>query len=130
MTCREQPEHRYLGDADRRRGDSAHDLLALDYVRALTYQVMASKLVRKLNLPVLQAAISASVTQGVSQSGQAVRDLNQIGWFVMGNAISVPLEAFWAPIFLCVLFVLHWLYGLVASFWAIIILSLSLLSVF
>jgi ATP-binding cassette subfamily C protein len=102
----------------------------LDYVRALTYQVMASKLVRKLNLPVLQAAISASVTQGVSQSGQAVRDLNDIRSFVMGNAISVPLEAFWAPIFLCVLFALHWLYGLVALISAIIILSLSLLSDF
>ncbi|MDP8920691.1 MAG: type I secretion system permease/ATPase [Pseudomonadota bacterium] len=102
----------------------------LDYVRALTYQVMASKLVRKLNLPVLQAAISASVTQGVSQSGQAIRDLNDIRSFVVGNAISVPLEAFWAPIFLGVLFALHWLYGLVALISAIIIVSFSLLSDF
>ena len=66
---------------------------ALDYVRALTYQVMASKLVRKLNLPVLQAAVSASVTKSVSQSSQAIRDLNDIRSFVVGNAISVPLEA-------------------------------------
>jgi ATP-binding cassette subfamily C protein len=102
----------------------------LDYVRALTYQVMASKLVRKLNLPVLQAAISASVTQGVSQSGQAIRDLNDIRSFVVGNAISVPLEAFWAPIFLGVLFALHWLYGLVALISAIIIVFFSLLSDF
>ena len=91
---------------------------------------MASKLVRKLNLPVLQAAVSASVTKGRFQSGQAIRDLNDIRSFVMGNAISVPLEAFWAPIFLAVLFALHWLYGLVALISAIIILSLSLLSDF
>lgn len=102
----------------------------LDYVRALTYQVMASKLVRKLNLPVLQAAVSASVTQGVSQSGQAIRDLNDIRSFVVGNAISVPLEAFWAPIFLAVLFALHWLYGLVALVSATIILCLSMFSDF
>lgn len=102
----------------------------LDYVRALTYQVMASKLVRKLNLPVLQAAVSASVVKGVSQSGQAIRDLNDIRTFITGNAISVPLEALWSPIFLAVLFALHWLYGLVALVSAIIIIALSLLSDF
>jgi ATP-binding cassette subfamily C protein len=102
----------------------------IDYVRALTYQVMASKLVRKLNLPVLQAAVSASVVKGVSQSGQAIRDLNDIRTFVTGNAISVPLEAFWAPIFLAVLFALHWLYGLVALVSAVIIIALSLISDF
>ena len=102
----------------------------LDYVRALTYQVMGSKLVRKLNLPILQAAVSASVTQGVAQSGQAIRNLNDIRSFVVGNAISVPLEALWAPIFLGVLFALHWLYGLVALVSATVIVSLSLLSDF
>ncbi|EIM24778.1 type I secretion system permease/ATPase [Microvirga lotononidis] len=102
----------------------------LDYVRALTYQVMASKLVRKLNLPVLEAAISASVTKGISKSGQSIRDLNDIRTFIVGSAISVPLEAFWAPIFLAVLFALHWLYGLVALVSATIIISLSLLSDF
>jgi ATP-binding cassette subfamily C protein len=102
----------------------------LDYVRALTYQVMASKLVRKLNLPVLQAAVSASVVKGVSQSGQSIRDLNDIRNFVIGNAISVPLEALWSPIFLAVLFALHWLYGLVAMVSAIIIIALSLFSDF
>jgi ATP-binding cassette subfamily C protein len=102
----------------------------LDYVRALTYQVMASKLIRKLNLPVLQAAVSASVTQGVAQSGHAIRELNDIRSFIVGNAISVPLEAFWAPIFLGVLFALHWLYGLVALVSATVILGLSLLSDF
>ncbi len=102
----------------------------LDYVRALTYQVIASKLLRKLNLPVLEAAISTSVTQGISRSGQVIRDLNDIRSFIVGNSISVPLEAFWSPIFLAVLFALHWLYGLVALISAVIILTLSLLSDF
>jgi ATP-binding cassette subfamily C protein len=100
----------------------------LDYVRAFTYQVMASKLVRKLNLPVLQAAISASVLKGVSRSGQTLRDLNDIRSFITGNAISMPLEALWSPIFLAVLFALHWMYGLVAVLSATIIICLSLLS--
>lgn len=100
----------------------------LDYVRALTYQVMASKLVRKLNLPVLQAAVSASATKDVSQSGQAIRELSEIRSFITGSAISVPLEALWSPIFLMVLFALHWLYGLVALISALIIIAISLFS--
>jgi ATP-binding cassette subfamily C protein len=100
----------------------------LDYVRSLTFQVMASQLVRKLNLPILEAAVSTSIGKGVVQSGQAIRDLNDIRSFVTGNAISMPLEAAWSPIFLAVLFALHPLYGLVAAVSATIIIVLSLVS--
>jgi len=102
----------------------------LDYIRALTYQVMASGLVRKLNLPVLQAAVSTSIDRGVVQSGQAIRDLHDLRTFITGNAISVPLEAFWSPIFLAVLFALHPLFGVVAAVSAGIIVVMSLLSDF
>jgi ATP-binding cassette subfamily C protein len=102
----------------------------LDYLRALTYQVMASQLVRKLNLPILEAAVSTSIGKGVTQSGQAIRDLNDIRSFVTGNAISMPLEAAWSPIFLAVLFALHPLYGLVAAVSATVIIVLSLASDF
>ena len=102
----------------------------LDYLRALTYQVMASQLVRKLNLPILEAAVSTSIGKGVTQSGQAIRDLHDVRTFITGNAISMPLEAAWSPIFLAVLFSLHPIYGLVAAVSATIIVLLSLLSDF
>src|SRR5690606_32105795 len=86
----------------------------LDFIRALTFQVMGSILLRKLNLPVLQAAVSASVGRGAAHAAQSMRDLNDIRSFITGNAISVPLEALWSPIFLAVLFALHPLYGIVA----------------
>src|SRR6478735_5981902 len=54
----------------------------LDYVRALTFQVMGSLLLRRMNLPVLQAAVSASVQQGSGRAGQAIRDLNDLRSFV------------------------------------------------
>jgi len=102
----------------------------LDYVRALTYQVMASNLIRKLNLPILQAAISTSIEKGVTQSSQAIRDIHELRTFITGNAISIPLEALWSPIFLAVLFALHPLFGLVAVVSAGIIVIMSLLSDF
>jgi ATP-binding cassette subfamily C protein len=91
---------------------------------------MASQLVRKLNLPILEAAVSTAIGKGVTQSGQAIRDLHDIRTFITGNAISMPLEAAWSPIFLAVLFALHPLYGLVAAISATIIVVLSLLSDF
>ncbi|MCB8821419.1 type I secretion system permease/ATPase [Microvirga rosea] len=100
----------------------------LDYIRALTFQVMGSLLLRRLNLPVLQAAVTASIHQGSGRAGQAIRDLNDLRSFVTGNAISVPLEAIWCPIFLAVLFALHPLYGLVALVSAVLIVVLSLVS--
>ncbi|MGO4571243.1 type I secretion system permease/ATPase [Microvirga sp. 2TAF3] len=100
----------------------------LDFVRALTFQVMGSILIRKLNLPVLQAAVSASVQHGAARAGQAIRDLNDIRSFITGNAIGVPLEAIWCPIFLAVLFALHPLYGLVALVSATLLVVLSLIS--
>ncbi|MBF9233881.1 type I secretion system permease/ATPase [Microvirga alba] len=100
----------------------------LDFVRALTFQVMGSMLLRKLNLPVLQAAVSASVQHGAARAGQAIRDLNDIRSFISGSAISVPLEAIWSPIFLAVLFALHPLYGFVALVSATVLVVLSLIS--
>ncbi|WP_210483389.1 type I secretion system permease/ATPase [Microvirga antarctica] len=102
----------------------------LDFIRALTFQVMGSILLRKLNLPVLQAAVSASVGRGAAHAGQAMRDLNDIRSFITGSAISVPLEAAWSPIFLAVLFALHPLYGFVAVVSATILVVMSFLSDF
>ncbi|NIX78352.1 type I secretion system permease/ATPase [Microvirga terricola] len=100
----------------------------LDFVRALTFQVMGSMVVRRLNLPVLQATVAASVQHGSARAGQAIRDLNDIRSFIAGSAIGVPLEAIWCPIFLAVLFALHPLYGLVALTSATLIVALSLIS--
>ncbi|MDJ1159988.1 type I secretion system permease/ATPase [Chelatococcus sp. SYSU_G07232] len=100
----------------------------LDFVRALTFQVMGSALLRKLNLPVLQAAVSASLGRSGARASQAIRDLNDIRSFITGSAIGVPLEAIWCPIFLAVLFALHPIYGLVALVSATILVVLSLVS--
>ncbi|MBB4018677.1 ATP-binding cassette subfamily C protein [Chelatococcus caeni] len=102
----------------------------LDYIRSLTFQVMGGTLVRRLNLPVLQAAISASVGRGGVRASQAIRDLNDIRSFLTGSAIGVPLEVIWCPIFLAVLFALHPLYGILAIISAAILVVLSLVSDF
>lgn len=100
----------------------------IEFIRSLTFQTMASIFARKLNLPALQAAVSASLEQGSGQATQAIRDLNDIRYFIASSAIATPLEAAWSPIFLAVLFALHPVYGLVGIVSLVILLVLGVLS--
>ena len=54
----------------------------IEFIRSLTFQTMASIFARRLNLPALQAAVSASLEQGSGQATQAIRDLNDIRYFI------------------------------------------------
>ncbi|WP_336810422.1 type I secretion system permease/ATPase [Bosea sp. MMO-172] len=100
----------------------------IEFIRSLTFQAMASIFARKLNLPALQAAVSSSLEKGSGQATQAIRDLNDIRFFIASSAIATPLEAAWSPIFLAVLFALHPIYGLVGLASLIILLLLGVLS--
>ncbi|HEV7256942.1 MAG TPA: type I secretion system permease/ATPase [Bosea sp. (in: a-proteobacteria)] len=100
----------------------------VEFVRSLTFQAMASIFARQLNLPALQAAVSASLEQGSGQATQAIRDLNDIRYFIASSAVATPLEAAWSPIFLAVLFALHPVYGLVGLVSLVILLVLGVLS--
>ncbi len=100
----------------------------IEFIRSLTFQTMASIFARQLNLPALQAAVSASLEQGSGQATQAIRDLNDIRYFIASSAIATPLEAAWSPIFLAVLFALHPVYGLVGIVSLVILLVLGVLS--
>ncbi|MEI2301239.1 type I secretion system permease/ATPase [Ensifer sp. MJa1] len=87
----------------------------LEYIRALTFQVMGSAVVRWLNLPVLTAAVQAAADQGLTRATQSLRDLVELRSFLTTSAVSAPLDAAWSPIFLGVLFALHPLFGLIGA---------------
>lgn len=85
----------------------------LEFIRALSFQAMGSALVRRLNLPVLTAAVQASVDQGLPKATQSLRDLTELRTFLTSSAVSAPLDAAWSPIFLGVLFLLHPVFGII-----------------
>ncbi|TCR68386.1 type I secretion system permease/ATPase [Bosea sp. BK604] len=99
----------------------------IEFIRALTFQAMASIFARRLNLPALQAAVSTSLEQGSAGATQAIRDLNDIRFFIASSSIATPLEAVWSPIFLAVLFAFHPIYGLVGVISLIILLLLGVI---
>jgi len=86
----------------------------LEYIRARVYLVMGDGLARRLTLPTLQAAVSDTLNGRSRAAGEASRDLNELRTFLTGNAISVPLDLLWSPLFLLVLFLLHPAFGFIA----------------
>ncbi len=100
----------------------------LEFIRAITFQAIASGVVRRLNLPTIEAAIRSSLERGTSGGAQSLRDLNDLRSFITGQAITAPLEAFWAPIFLAVMFALHYIYGIVGLISVLVLIGLSLMS--
>jgi ATP-binding cassette subfamily C protein len=100
----------------------------VEFIRSLTFQTMASIFARRLNLPALQAAVTSSLEQGSAQATQAIRDLNDIRYFIASSAIATPLEAMWSPIFLAVLFAFHPIYGLVGIVSLAILLILGVIA--
>jgi ATP-binding cassette subfamily C protein len=89
-------------------------LAALDYIRSKLYMALGEIVARRLSIPTLQAAVSATLGNPSPQGQQAIRDLNDLRLFISGSAITVPFDVAWVPLYLVVLFLLHPVYGLVA----------------
>ena len=100
---------------------------ALEYLRAIFYEAMATRALRRLSLPALLAALRAPEAARGAPSAQAIRDLGEIRTFLSGSAISAPLDLAWSPLLLCVLFLLHWAYGVFAALCALLLFCLGAL---
>ncbi len=83
----------------------------LEFARGFTYQRIATGVARKLNLPALEAAVSASVAGGTREATTAIRDISDLRGFLSGSAVNVPFEAAFSVIFVAVLYMLHPLFG-------------------
>jgi len=100
----------------------------LDFIRARVFMTVAAGLVQRLNLPTLQSAVARTLEGRDGRTGQAMRDLGELRSFLGSNAVAVPLEAAWMPVFLLVLFLLHPAYALAALICGLILVVLSFFS--
>lgn len=100
----------------------------LEFIRALSFQAVGGAMVRRLNMPVLAAAVQASVDQGLTRATQSLRDVAELRSFLTSSAVGAPLDAVWSPIFLGALFLLHPLFGLIGAVSAALLLCGGLLT--
>ena len=100
---------------------------ALDFARGALLSRSGAEFENRLKPLAFDFSMEAS-RQGATSTDQALKDLRQIRTFVGSSALTAVFDAPWTPIFLLVVFLMHWLLGLVALGGLFILLGLAIVN--
>ena len=95
----------------------------LDGLRSALLARIGTRFERKLAGTLVETGVNGAVL-GAPVGGQALRDLSQIRAFIGGPSIGPLFD--WAPVFIVVMFLLHWALGVTALVSAAILFGLAL----
>lgn len=99
---------------------------ALDFVRNGLMSRAAYRFDAKLNDPSFDAAVSATLQSSVSAGNAPLRDLRTIKQTISAPAMLAFFDAPWTPFFLIIIFMMHWLLGVVALLGAVVLITLAI----
>jgi ATP-binding cassette, subfamily C, bacterial len=98
----------------------------LDHARARVLVRAGLRLDRLLSERVMTAMVrQANAVAGAAKS-QALRDLDTVRQFLTGSSFYALFDAPWAPLYIVITALLHWVLGLMALVFAAILLALAL----
>jgi len=98
---------------------------ALDVSRSYVMARIGAWLDQKLGPTILTTGISASVKAGARPSVQGLRDLSTVRSFLSSPTILAFFDAPWTPLFIIVVFMLHWVLGVLALGGAIVLFAIA-----
>ena len=99
----------------------------LDLVRARILSRLAARFELSIGAAVLQSAIRRRV-QGKSASGNPAADVSGLRDFIAGPTLIAFFDAPWIPFYLCVLYVLHPLLGVLGLAGAVLLTVMALIN--
>lgn len=100
-------------------------MAALDTLRGRLLAALARRLDQDLGEP-LAAAILRQAAQGASGSSPASqRDLATVTQFVSGPGLQVLFDAPWLPLFMGIIFLMHWSLGMLGIAGAVLLLCIA-----
>ena len=101
----------------------------LDHARGRLLARAGARLQAKLDARVLRAILTRAISSAErARPATGLRDLAAIQRFASGNGPFAFFDAPWTPVFLCVLFMFHWMLGVLAVFSGCLLLLLALLN--
>ena len=101
----------------------------LDHARGRVLARAGARLQAKLDSRVLRAILTRAIAPAErARPATGVRDLEAIQRFFSGSGPFAFFDAPWTPVFLCVLFMFHWLLGALAVFSGVLLLLIALLN--
>lgn len=101
---------------------------ALDALRSQLLVRAGMRLDRSLAGRVFDALVRKSARLGYSKGSQSLRQLDQFRTFITGPGIYFAFDLPWIPLYLLLLFFIHPVLGIVATFGAAILLLLALVN--
>jgi len=101
----------------------------LDHARGRVLARAGARLQDRLESRVLRAILTRAIVPAErSRPATGVRDLEAIQRFLSGTGPFAFFDAPWTPVFLCALFVFHWMLGMLAVFSGVLLLLIALLN--
>ena len=100
----------------------------LDYVRSRIFVRVGRRVEEGLRNRVFDAMSTLSLNKSNLVGGLPVQDLNTIRQFISGQGPLAYFDMPYVPLYLLVVFLLHWVLGVVATVSAVIIFALALLA--
>ena len=101
----------------------------LDHARGRVLARAGARLQARLESRVLRAVLTRAIAPAErARPATGVRDLEAIQRFLSGPGPFAFFDAPWTPVFLCVLFMFHWMLGALAVFSGVLLLLIALLN--
>lgn len=100
----------------------------LELVRSSVLIRVGNRLDMQLNFRVFTAAFERNLRKNNGNASQALHDLTSVRQFLTGNGLFAFFDAPWAPIYLAVTFMFHWILGLFVLAGMIILCALAWLT--
>lgn len=102
-------------------------MAVLDFARGALLARSADAFEDKLHDVAFDVSMDAG-RAGNASAEQPLKDLRQIRMFVSSPALTAVFDAPWTPFFLLLVFLMHWLLGIVALIGLLILLSLAVVN--
>ena len=99
----------------------------LDFARGALLARAGDEFEKRLNETTFDLSIEASL-HGAASSDQPLKDLRRVRHFIASPALTAVFDAPWTPFFLAIIFLMHWLLGLVALVGLLVLLCLAALN--
>lgn len=103
---------------------------ALDYLRARTLQRVGVAIDQRLTAVVFDALNRQRVNSAGATSAQPLADINSVRDFVSGPMVGAAFDAFWSPIFIVAMFLIHPALGVMSLVLILATVGLTLLNQF
>jgi len=100
----------------------------LEFVRAGLLGRIAQSLDQNVGVTLFNASVERAVADVGVRSDQPFRDLRQLRQFLTSSVLTAMFDAPWTPVFLIVIWLMHWVLGIVAVLGGVVLVLFAIIT--